>query len=43
MIPPPTGLRRFEGVWPLEAKRSLRQRVPSWSSDRPSASQQVVG
>ncbi len=36
MIPPPAGLRRVEGVWPLQAKRSLRQRVPSWSSDRPS-------
>gem|GEM_PF-4195499 len=37
MIPPPTGLRRVESVWPLTAKRSLRRRfLPSWSSDRPS-------
>jgi len=28
---------------PLQAKRSLRQRVPSWSSDRPSANPQVMG
>ena len=37
MIPPPVGLRRFKGMWPLKAKRSLRRHfLPSSSSDRPS-------
>jgi len=36
MIPPPAGLRRVEGRWPLTAKRLLQQQGPSWSSDRPS-------
>ena len=36
MIPPPTGLRRFESQWPLTAKRLLPQQGPSWSNNRPS-------
>ena len=43
MIPPPTGLRRFKSVEPRKAKRSLPQQFSFWSSDWPSANQQVVG
>jgi len=38
MIPPPAGFRHQVLPQPLKAKRSL-----SLDSDRPSASQQVVG
>ena len=43
MIPPPAGLRRIECLWTLSAKRSLRRPLSPWSSDRPTAHQQVVG
>ena len=36
MIPPPAGLRRFEALRPLTAKRSLLRLLPFWNSDRPS-------
>jgi len=43
MIPSPVGFRHHAQAQLLKAKQSLAPPVTSWDSDRPSASQQVMG